>query len=43
MQILFVDESVPPATAYGQSLIHGCVTGQRRVTMVDLRRADTLG
>jgi len=35
-----LDEQVKSLTAYRKSLIHECVTGQRRVTDEDVKRAE---
>jgi type I restriction enzyme S subunit len=34
-----IEAQIDTLTAYRKSLIHECVTGQRRVTEVDSRRA----
>jgi hypothetical protein len=34
-----INERIDTLTAYRKSLIHECVTGQRRVTEADVRRA----
>ena len=37
------NSQIATLTAYRKSLIHECVTGQRRVTEEDLRRAERVG
>jgi type I restriction enzyme S subunit len=34
-----IETQIATLTAYRKSLIHECVTGQRRITEADLRRA----
>jgi type I restriction enzyme S subunit len=36
-----IKEVIATLAAYRKSLIHECVTGQRRVTEADVRRAQT--
>ena len=38
-----IESQIATLTAYRKSLIHECVTGQRRVTEGDLRRAGRAG
>ncbi len=36
-----IETPIATLTAYRKSLIHECVTGQRRITEADVRRAET--
>ena len=38
-----IETQIATLTAYRKSLIHECVTGQRRVTEADVRRAGAVG
>ena len=38
-----IESQIATLTAYRKSLIHECVTGQRRITEADVRRAETGG
>lgn len=38
-----IESQIATLTAYRKSLIHECVTGQRRISEADLRRVDVLG